>query len=109
MAPVAAELGEVIDATPIDDAKVPLIANTSAQPIRTANAIRAELKTQLTGSVRWTASMGYAIDSGINRFVEIGPANVLTSLVKRVHRKSQRLAVNDPDSVVTLVTGLMEA
>ena len=107
MAPVAAELGEAIEATPLFEANVPLIANTSAKPIRTVEAIRAELKAQLTGSVRWTASMGYAIDSGINRFIEIGPGNVLTSLVKRMHRKSKRLAVNDPDGVIALATDLL--
>jgi len=109
MAPVAAELGEVIDATPLNAAKTPLIANTSAEPIQTVDAIRAELKAQLTGSVRWTASMGCAIDAGINRFVEIGPGNVLASLVKRVQRKSERLTVNDPDGVAALVAVLLEA
>ena len=102
MRPAAAELQRVIDATPIASPLVPVLANTSAQPLTTAEAIRMELVAQLTGSVRWTASMQAAVAAGVTRFIEIGPGEVLTGLMKRIDRSVQRLAVNTSDGVEAL-------
>ncbi|MEZ4719841.1 MAG: hypothetical protein R2851_27710 [Caldilineaceae bacterium] len=77
-------------ATPIQDAAVPLLANTSATPITKAADIRAELTAQLTGSVRWTESMQYALAQGMTRFVELGAGDVLATLMKRIDRKAER-------------------
>jgi len=109
MRPAAAELQRVIDATAIAPPLVPVLANTSAQPLTTAEAIRAELVTQLTGSVRWTASMQAAVAAGVTRFIEIGPGEVLTGLMKRIDRSVQRLAVNTTDGVEAVVELLAKA
>jgi [acyl-carrier-protein] S-malonyltransferase len=87
---------------------VPLIGNTTAQPVSDVAAIRAELADQLTGSVRWYASMNYLLNQGVTRFVEIGAGSVLTGLMKRINRKSTRLSVEDPDGVEALATLLAE-
>jgi len=99
MQPVAAELRAAIDATGIQPPVVPLIGNTTAQPITTADDIRAELAAQLTGSVRWTASMQFARAAGVINFIEIGPGDVLTGLMKRIDRSAERWALNSPDSI----------
>lgn len=99
MAPAAAELKAAIDATPVHPPVAPVIGNTSAAPLVSADAIRAELVAQLTGSVRWTASMQHAVDAGVETFAEIGPGDVLAGLMKRIARKSERLAVGDPEGV----------
>ena len=49
MAPAAAALALAIDRAGIVDANTPLIANLSAQPIRSATELRHELRGQLTG------------------------------------------------------------
>jgi len=99
MAPAATELRAAIDATPIAPPLAPVIGNTSAAPLTSAGAIRSELVAQLTGSVRWTASMQYALDAGAGTFVEIGPGAVLAGLMKRIARKSERIGVADPAGV----------
>ncbi len=101
MQPSSDQLRSVIDAMPIAAPMVPIIANTSAQLLTSAEAIRAELVAQLTGSVRWAASMQLALLAGVTTFVEIGPGEVLTGLMKRIDRSATRLAVNTPDSVRT--------
>ena len=45
---------------------------------------------QLTGSVRWTASMRHLLAQGVDTFVEVGPGSVLTGLMKRIERKAER-------------------
>ena len=103
MAPAAAELKAAIDATPIHPPVAPVIGNTTAAPLTSADAIRAELVAQLTGSVRWTASMQHAVDAGVETFVEIGPGDVLSGLMKRIARKSERLSVADPAGVEAFI------
>lgn len=92
MATAAAEFAVAVNATPLQPPKVPVIGNTSAQPLAGVNAIRAEMIAQLTGSVRWTESMRYLRAEGVERFVEIGPGEVLTGLMKRIDRGAERLA-----------------
>ena len=61
---------------------------------------------QLTGSVRWTATLQYLVDAGVTTFVEIGPGEVLSGLVKRVARSATRLSIAEPDAVRTYVQSL---
>ncbi len=99
MAPAAAELRAAIQATPIADPVVPIIANTTALPLTDRTGLQEELVSQLTGSVRWTESMRLAVEAGVTVFAEIGPGDVLTGLAKRIQRRSTRLNVQDPEGV----------
>lgn len=95
MAVVADEFAAAVDAAPIADAQIPLVGNVGAAPIARADDIRAELKAQLTSSVRWTESMRYIIAQGVTRAVEIGPKDVLTGLMKRIERQVERINIGD--------------
>lgn len=99
MAPAAAALGRAIDAAGIRDAGTPVVANLSAQPIRAADAIRAELRAQLTGSVRWTDTVRFLSASGVDHYFEIGSGTVLSGLVKRILREHEGAP---PATVVSL-------
>jgi len=105
MAPAAVALKAAIDATPIATPLVPVIGNTQARPLTTPDAIRAELVAQLTGSVRWTGTLQLMVEAGVTTFVEIGPGEVLTGLVKRVDRKAQRVNINSPEGIVGWMVG----
>lgn len=62
----------------------PLVANVTAQPLGSGAEIRAEMVRQLTSPVRWTASVQYMIGQGVHAFVEVGPKDVLTGLIRRI-------------------------
>ncbi len=106
MQPAAQQLRAAIDAAPITAPRVPVLANTSAEAITTADAIRAELAAQLTGGVKWTASMQAALAAGVTDFVEIGPGEVLSGLLKRIDRQTGRHTVHDADSLRDFVAWL---
>jgi [acyl-carrier-protein] S-malonyltransferase len=95
MAAVADEFADAVDAAPITDAVVPLLANVSARPIVSADDIRSELKAQLTSGVRWTDSMRYLVAQNVVQVVETGPKNVLTGLMRRIDRTVKRVNVGD--------------
>ncbi|HXY68597.1 MAG TPA: ACP S-malonyltransferase [Gemmatimonadales bacterium] len=86
MAPAAARLGEALAAAPLGDPAFPVVANASAEPVRTAAAAREQLAEQLTSPVRWVESvqaLGRLAGEGAT-FVEVGPGAVLTGLAKRI-------------------------
>lgn len=90
MAAAAEKFATAVDETPITTPRLPVIGNTSAAPLTTAEAIKAELKAQLTGPVRWTESMSYLADQGVEKIVEVGVGDTLQKLMKRIDRKIGR-------------------
>ena len=91
MAPAAMSFTTTVHNAVIGPAAVPIIANTTAEPIVNIDDIRRELIAQLTGSVQWAPSMRYARQQGVQRFVETGPGDVLSGLMKRIDRKVERI------------------
>lgn len=87
----AGEFAKAVDSTPINVPTVPIIGNVSGQPLTSSDDIRKELKAQLTAPVRWTESMNYLLDEGVDNFVEVGPGTVLLGLMKRINRKAARV------------------
>ncbi|PZC44170.1 MAG: [acyl-carrier-protein] S-malonyltransferase [Chloroflexi bacterium] len=76
----------LIDALPIAGAFTPLIGNRSGQPIRDAQALRAELSMQYTRPVAWTNALQTTYDAGVRTFLVTGPGNAMAGLVRRFGR-----------------------
>jgi [acyl-carrier-protein] S-malonyltransferase len=91
MSAAASGLAQAIEATSIAGARMPLIANSSAQPIQTAADIRHELVAQVTAPVRWIASVETFRQHAVDTVVEIGPGTVLTGLIKRIAPELRRI------------------
>lgn len=102
MEPAAASLRQAIQSTTILAPGIPVIGNVSAAPLTRADEIREELAAQLTSPVRWTDSMRYLVEAGVDRVVEIGPGEVLSALMKRIDRRVGRFAVGDPEGIAKL-------
>jgi [acyl-carrier-protein] S-malonyltransferase len=91
MAEAAADFIRALDATPLRQPPVPLVVNATAGPLTDPDEIRDALGRQLTSPVRWTESMRWIIAQGVTRFVEVGPKDVLSGLLRRIDRKVERL------------------
>jgi [acyl-carrier-protein] S-malonyltransferase len=103
MASAAAALRREIEAADLQRAKVPVIANVTAQPVQEPEEIRAALVEQLTGSVRWEESIHRAVAMGVDRLVEIGPGGVLAGLARRIAPELRAECVSDPESLAAAV------
>lgn len=84
MAAIGEDFKRVVAGTPVQAAGIPVVANTSAAPITHPDDIRAELAAQLTSPVRWTESVRWLHGQGVTHFVELGPKDVLSGLIKRI-------------------------
>lgn len=100
---VADEFRAAVDATPLNLPEMPIVANISAEPLDSLEAIRAEMEGQLTASVRWAETIRWMIDHGVSEFVEIGPKNVLTGLTRRISKEVKTYAVSAPEQIEKLV------
>ncbi len=102
---VADEFRQAVNATPLNLPEIPIVANITARPLETLEAIREEMEGQLTSSVRWTDSVQYMINQGVTRFVELGPKDVLCGLIRRISKQVTTIAVGTPEGVQSLLGG----
>ena len=102
MTTVVEEYREAVKAAPLHSPTMPVIANISARPLVSASEIRDELAGQLTWPVRWTASIQAMVAQGVTHFVEIGPKDVLTGLVRRIDPSVQTISISDAAGVRAL-------
>jgi [acyl-carrier-protein] S-malonyltransferase len=82
--------------------KYPLVANVTAQPITHVNAIKEELVNQIIRCVKWQQSVETMISKGVTTFFEIGPADVLTGLIKRISPGAQTFNISSSESIAEL-------
>jgi [acyl-carrier-protein] S-malonyltransferase len=79
--------------------KIPVFGNVDAAPLTDVDAIRRELDLQLTHSVRWTEAVQAMIASGAEAFLELGPKDVLTGLLKRIDRSKTGKPLNSTETL----------
>lgn len=94
MEPASAAFRQALLATTFQEAKYVVYGNVDAAPLADVDAIRRELDLQLTHSVRWTESVQAMIAAGVEHFIELGPKDVLTGLLKRIDRSRRGTALN---------------
>jgi len=90
---------EIITGISFNEPAIPIIANTTAQPLTTAESVKAELLRQLCNCVQWQRSIEYMVDEGVSTFIEIGPGKVLTGLIKRINKDVKTLNIGDAPAI----------
>lgn len=108
MQPAAAGLARAIAATPVNDARVPLIGNMRATPLTDAQDIREELSQQVAASVQWIRSIECLVHEGVSTFIEIGPGQALTGMVKRIAKGATLLNVSSGPDITRVAVTLRE-
>lgn len=100
MEPAVAGLAEALVTASWHEPSVPVIANAVAQPVSTAAEARRQLADQLTAPVRWVECMQKAAElvPGAT-FIEIGPGNVLSGLLKKIVPGSTSITLGTADEV----------
>ena len=86
MHPVAAAMAPLLDAAPFAAPSLPLVSNVDARLLTTADDVRAELVGHITQSVQWVRTVETLRDAGVSEYVEIGPGNVLSGLIRRTDK-----------------------
>ncbi len=95
MKPAQDRLSVDLDAARVENPRVPLVSNVSAQPVTAADDVREGLKRQVTAPVRWEDSIRRMRLEGVGKFVEAGPGKVLSGLLRQIDRAAVSLRVED--------------
>jgi [acyl-carrier-protein] S-malonyltransferase len=79
----------------------PFMSTVTAR-VETARRMRPLLLEQLTAPVRFTHAAQALVREGVHTFVEVGPGNVLSGLLKRIDRNAKTISVSSPESLEKL-------
>jgi [acyl-carrier-protein] S-malonyltransferase len=109
MQPVTAELARALRDTSIHDVTIPIVSNISAEPLTDAQALREELPLQVASSVQWIRSIEYMVNQGVTTFIEIGPGQALTGMVKRIAKGVTTINIGNAEEVARAVTLVHDA
>jgi len=105
MQPAVDGMTEILGNISFSDSVIPVIGNTTAQPLATAESVKAELLGQLCNCVQWQRSVEYMVNEGAGTFIEIGPGKVLTGLIRRINRDVKTVNIGDAESIQRIASG----
>lgn len=106
MQPAVDGMAEIIANLSFNQPVVPIIGNTTAQPLATAELVEEELLRQLCNCVQWQRSVEYMIGDGVSTFIELGPGRVLAGLIKRIDRDVNIVNIGDAEAVRNMRGGV---
>jgi [acyl-carrier-protein] S-malonyltransferase len=94
VARAADRLRPAIDKVKFQEPVAPFMSTVTAR-IESAQRMAPLLVDQLTAPVRFTQSASELMRGGVKTFVEVGPGNVLSGLVKRIDRGAKAISVSN--------------
>jgi len=80
----ASEFAKFLEGISFADPQFPVYSNVEALPYSGAGSIAPLLVKQIHSSVRWTDTITRMRNDGADEFVECGPGNVLTKLLRQI-------------------------
>jgi [acyl-carrier-protein] S-malonyltransferase len=100
MAPAVDGLRAALADATFADPAFPVIANASGEAVRTGVDAKRLLADQLTAPVRWVSCMQAAAELAPGAtFVEVGPGNVLSGLLKRIVPSAKAITLGTAEEV----------
>lgn len=94
MEPAAQGLRGTLSGIALREGGVTVVGNVGGTPLRTTEHVREELVKQLVSPVQWVASIRYILNQGVRTFVEIGPKDVLSRLIRRIDPAAKPISVD---------------
>ena len=94
VARAADRLKPAVERIRFHDPIAPFMSTVTAR-VEPATRLGSLLVDQLTAPVRFTQAARALVHDGVTTFVEVGPGNVLSGLVKRIDKSVRAISVND--------------
>lgn len=99
MKPAAEKLAVELDKVTISDAKIPVVANVSAEILTKAEDIKASLVAQAANPVLWEDCVARMKEFGADVLLEAGPGKTLCGFNRRIDKTITSLNVEDVASL----------
>jgi [acyl-carrier-protein] S-malonyltransferase len=104
----AKRLRPALESVTFSEPATPFMSTVTAR-VEDAQRLVDLLVQQLTGPVKFTQAVRGLIQEGVELFVEIGPGQVLSGLLRRCDRSLKAVSVGDPESLRRLQEALSAA
>jgi [acyl-carrier-protein] S-malonyltransferase len=98
VARAADRLRPAIERVKFNEPATPFMSTVTAR-IENARRMGPLVVEQLTAPVRFTQAAQALVKEGVNTFVEVGPGNVLSGLVRRIDRSVKTISVSTPAAI----------
>jgi [acyl-carrier-protein] S-malonyltransferase len=105
MEPARAAIDERIDAITFSAPRVPVAENVAGSLITDPGELRSLLRRHVVSPVRWESSVQALADGGAEVFLEAGPGDVLTKLMKRIVPDVAARAIGSPEEARAAASG----
>lgn len=92
-------LAEALEEVSLREARVPVVANVTADYVTEAGAIRSLLIEQVSRPVRWEESIRRMIADGVDTFLEVGPSRTLSGFLKKIDRSVRVFNIEDAQTL----------
>jgi [acyl-carrier-protein] S-malonyltransferase len=108
VASAAKRLKPAIERVPFRETTAPFMSTVTAK-VEPATRLGGLLVDQLTAPVRFTQAARGLMGDGVKTFVEVGPGNVLSGLVKRIDKSVKTVSVNSVSALHQLEESLSKS
>ncbi len=95
MMPAQNAMKEFFETIDFNDAKVPVVQNTTAQAESKADVLKDNLTKQISASVLWTQSINWMQEQGVGNYIELGHGKVLAGLNKKINPAIKTINVSN--------------
>lgn len=99
-------LREELEKIEVKVPEIEVVKNIDAKPYTSNDNIKEILANHVTHPVRFSKSIEYMLQNGVDTFVEIGPGKTLTGFVKRISRDVKLININNVESLETAIAEL---
>ncbi len=99
------DFARIMAATPFNPPATPLLFNVTAAPEEEPTAIKEIMARQIAATVRWYEIVENLRTAGVQTFIEVGPKNVLSGLLKKIlpaDSPCRILQVENPETLAAL-------
>ena len=105
MEPARAAIDEQIDGIAFSAPGFPIAENVAGALVSDPEGLRALLKRHVVSPVKWESSVRALADAGTTSFLEVGPGDVLTKLMKRIVPDAAARAIGSPEDARAAASG----
>ncbi len=106
MKPAQAHMAPILGGLDFAKPACPLVNNVDVALASEPEALRDGLVRQISGAVRWQATLALLLEQGVTTFIELGPGKVLSGLAKRQAKEAgievSSFSIGSPEDLAQL-------
>ncbi|MGH2066584.1 ACP S-malonyltransferase, partial [Aerococcus sp. L_4] len=99
------QLADYLDKFDFKPQRVPVISNTTATAHQDGQ-VKDLLIQQVMKPVKWSDSIEYLIEQGVDAVIEIGPGKTLSSFMRQINKEIKIYRVEDEETLQATIAGL---